>query len=65
MRRDRIFGIAAGYGLDRPGMETRWRRDFVTRQDGPCGPPAASKMGTESFLGEKAAGAWHLQHTPI
>jgi len=23
-----MFGIATGYGLDCPGIESRWRRDF-------------------------------------
>ena len=56
MGRDSIFGIATGYGLDRPGMETRWRRDFVTRQDRLWGEPAAFKMGTGLFLGKKRPG---------
>jgi hypothetical protein len=24
----RVVGIATGYGLDSPGIESRWRRDF-------------------------------------
>jgi len=54
--RDSIFVIATGYGLDRPGMETRRRRDFFTLQDWPWDPPAAFKMGTGSFLAKKLPG---------
>ena len=24
-----VVGIATGYGLDSPGIESRWRRDFL------------------------------------
>jgi hypothetical protein len=49
-------GIATGYGLDGPGMESRWGRDFphLTRP----AHPASCAMGTGSFPGVKAAGAW-------
>ena len=37
-----VFGIATGYGLDRPGIESRWGRDFphLSRPAlGPTQPP--------------------------
>ena len=37
-----VFGIATGYGLDGPGIECRWGRDFphLSRQLlGPTQPP--------------------------
>jgi hypothetical protein len=39
----RVVGIATGYGLDGPGIEFRWRRDFphLSRPAlGPTQPPA-------------------------
>jgi len=42
MGRDNSVGIATGYGLDGPGIESRWRRDFphLSRPVlGPTQPP--------------------------
>ena len=37
---DSSVGIATGYGLDGPGIESRWwRRDFPHLSDRPWGPP--------------------------
>jgi hypothetical protein len=45
-------GIATGYGLDGPGMESRWGRDFFAHvQTGPGAHPASCTMGTRSFPG--------------
>ena len=38
--RDSVFGIATRYGLDGPGVESRWRRDFPH----PTGPDRATGM---------------------
>jgi len=47
-------GIATGYGLDGPGIESRWGRDFSAPvQTGPGAHPASCKMGTRSFPGVK------------
>ena len=43
-----VVGIATGYGLDGPGIETRWRRDFrrLSRPAlGPTQPPEQWVMG--------------------
>ena len=42
-------GIATDYGLDVPGIESRWRRDFPPVHTGPGTHPASSTMGTGSF----------------
>jgi hypothetical protein len=43
--------IPTDYGLDGPGIETRWRRDFPPIQTGPGALPAFCTMGTVSFPG--------------
>jgi len=49
-------GIVTHYGLDGPGIESRWGARFSTPiQSGPGAHPASCTMGTESFLGVK----WH------
>ena len=50
-------GIATGYGLGGPGIESRWRRDFSAPvQTGPGTHPASYTMGTGSFPGLKRPG---------
>jgi len=44
-------GIATGYGLDGPGIESRWGRDFPPVQAGPRAHPTYCTMGTGSFPG--------------
>ena len=45
-------GIATGYGLDGPGIESRWGPRFSTPvQTGPGSHPASCTMGTGSFPG--------------
>jgi len=44
-------GIVTDYGLDGPGIESRWGRDFSSIQTGPGAHPASFTMGTGSFLG--------------
>ena len=39
-------GIATDYGLDGPGIESRWGRDFPPVQTGPGAHPTSCKMGT-------------------
>ena len=36
---DNVVGIATGYGLDGPGIETQWGRDFPHLSRPALGPP--------------------------
>jgi len=59
-------GIATGYGMDGSGIESRWGRDFPNlSRTGPGAHPASCTMGTGSFPGLEAAGAWVWPPTPI
>jgi hypothetical protein len=55
--RDSSVGIATGYGLDGPGIESRWgARFFAHVQNGPGAHPASCTAGTGSFPGVKWPG---------
>jgi hypothetical protein len=57
-------GIATGYGLDGPGIESRWGRDFShTSRPGPGAHPASCTMRTGSFPGVKRSGRG-VDHPP-
>jgi len=49
-------GIATRYGLDGPGIDSWWGRDFPSVQTGPGAHPASYIMGTGSFPGVKRPG---------
>jgi hypothetical protein len=51
-------GIATDYGLDGPGIESRWGENFRTRPDQPWGPPSLLYNGYRVFPGGKAARVW-------
>ena len=51
MGQDSSVGIAARYGLDGPGIEFRWGRDFLQLSLGPTQPPVRWVIG--SFPGLK------------
>jgi hypothetical protein len=56
---DSSVGIATGYGLDGPGIESRWGRDFPHPSrpaQRPIQPPVRYVTGL--FPGGKAVGAW-------
>jgi hypothetical protein len=55
---DSSVGIATRYGLDGPGIESRWGQIFRTRPDRPLGPPSLLYNGYRVFPGDKADGAW-------
>ena len=56
---DSLVSIATRYGLDGPGIETRWGARFSTpRLDRPWGPPNLVYNGYRIFPRGKAAGAW-------
>jgi hypothetical protein len=57
--RDSVVGIATRYGLDGPGIESRWGRDFPH----PSRPVLYS--GYRVFPGGKVAGAWCWSPTPV
>ena len=58
-------GIATNYGLDGPGIESRWGRDFPPVQTGPEAHPAYCKMGTGSFPGVKCSRGVLLATHPL
>jgi hypothetical protein len=49
-------GIATDYGLDRPGIESRWGEIFRTRPDRPWGSPNLLYNGYRVFPGVKRPG---------
>jgi hypothetical protein len=61
-----IVGIATYYGLDDPGIESRWGARFSAPvQTGSETNPASCTMCTGSFPGGKAAGACRSPPTPF
>jgi hypothetical protein len=57
MSQDSSVGIATGYGLDGPGIESQWGvRFFAHIQTGPGAHPASCTMGTWSFPEVKRPG---------
>jgi hypothetical protein len=55
--RDSSVGMATGYGLDGPGIESRWgARFFAQVQTGPGSHSASCTMGAGSFPGVKRPG---------
>ena len=62
---DSSVGIPTGYGLEGPGIESRWGRDFPHRSRpalGPTQPPIQWVPGV--FPGDKVAGAWRWLPIP-
>ena len=52
----RVVCVATGYGLDGPGIESRWEGEiffYAPVQTDPGAHPASCTMGTGSFLGGK------------
>ena len=58
-------GIATDYGLDEPGIESWWGRDFPPVQTGPGAHPASCTMGTGSFPGVKCGRSVLLTTHPL
>jgi hypothetical protein len=46
-------GIATGYGLDDPGIESLWGEIFNTCSDRSCGPPSLLYNGYRVFPGSR------------
>jgi hypothetical protein len=57
MGRDSAVGKATRYGLDGPGIEFRWCRDFRTHPYRHCGTLSHLYNGYRVFLGGKTVGA--------
>jgi len=62
--RNSSVGIATRYGLDGPGIESRWERDFPKRPDRPLDLPSLLYNGYRVFPEGKAPGAWRWPPTP-
>ena len=63
--RDSSVGIATRYGLDGPGIESRWgARRLAPVQTGPGVHPASYTVGTRSFPGVKRPGRG-ADHPPL
>jgi hypothetical protein len=61
-----VVGIASGYGLDGPGIESRWGEIFRTCPDRPWGPPSLLYNGYQFFPGVKSGrGVTLTPHTPL
>ena len=59
-------GIATGYRLDGPGIESRWGARFsVPVQNGPGANPASCTMGTGSFSVVKSGRGVRLTPHPL
>jgi len=55
-----------GYGLDGPGIESRWGERFSAPvETGPGANPASCTMGTGSFPGVKSGRSVTLTHLPL
>ena len=63
--RDSSVGVAAYYGLDGPGMKSRWAEILRTLSDWPWGPPSLLYKGYRiSFPGIKWMGLGVYQPPP-
>jgi hypothetical protein len=62
--RDNAVGIATGYGLDCPGIESRWGRDFAYLSRLALRPTQPPIQWVPCLSGDKAAGAWRWSPTP-
>jgi len=61
-----VVGIATGYGLDGPGIESRWEARFSAPvQACPGAHPASCTMGTGSFPGVKSGRGMTLTPHPL
>jgi len=60
-----VVGIATGYGLDGPGIESRWEaRFFRTCPDRPWGPPSLLHNGYWVFPGGKEQPGRDADYSP-
>jgi hypothetical protein len=57
-------GIAIDYGLDGPGIESRWVRDFPHLSRPALGPPSLLYNGHPIFPGDKVRPGCAADHSP-
>ena len=62
---DSPVGIATAYGLDGPGIESRWGEIFLTYPDRPWGLPSPLYNGYRDFPGGKGGRGVTLTTHPI
>jgi len=63
--RDSLFAIATCYGLDGPGIESRWRRNFPHPSRLALEPTQPPIQWAQGHSRGKAAGAWRWSPTSI
>jgi hypothetical protein len=63
--RDGLVCIASRYGLDGPGIDSRWRRDFLRPSRPSLGPTSLLFNGHLEIPRGKAAWAWRWPRTPL
>jgi hypothetical protein len=63
--RDSSVGIATRYGLEGPGIESRWCEIFRTYPDRPRGPPSLLYNGYRVFPGGRGGQGVMLTTHPL
>jgi hypothetical protein len=58
-------GVATDYGLEGPGIESRWGEIFRTRPDRPWGPPMLLYNRYRVFPGVESGRAMTLTSHPL
>ena len=61
----KVVGIATGYGLGGPGIESRWGEIFRLCPNRPWGPPSLLYNGYRVFLGVKSGRGVMLAPHPL
>jgi hypothetical protein len=59
-----VVGIVTGYGLDGPGIESRWGRDFPHLSRSTLGPRSLLYYGYRVFPGGKERPGRDADHSP-
>jgi len=60
-----VVGIATAYGLDDPGIESRWGEIFRTSPDRPWGPPSLLYNEYRIFPGVRCCRGVTLTPNPV